>query len=63
VQVLGILLIAPLAVWMIRRDFQLRGFDRKWFVDLVQFGHPFIYARRDLDPGFLVLWIAGCWHQ
>lgn len=43
-QVLGILLIVPLALWMIRRDFQLNGFDRKWFVELVQFGHPFIYA-------------------
>jgi O-antigen/teichoic acid export membrane protein len=43
-QVLGMLLIVPLALWMIRRDFQIRGFYRKWFVELVQFGHPFIYA-------------------
>jgi O-antigen/teichoic acid export membrane protein len=43
-QVLVFVLIVPLALWMIRKDFQPSSFDRKWLIELVQFGHPFIYA-------------------
>jgi O-antigen/teichoic acid export membrane protein len=51
-QVLVLIFIVPLALWMIRRDFQPSSFDRKWFIELVQFGHPFIYAG-------LAFWLFG----
>jgi O-antigen/teichoic acid export membrane protein len=51
-QVLVLVLIVPLALWMIRRDFRLGSFDRKWLIELVQFGHPFIYAG-------LAYWLFG----
>lgn len=43
-QALVLLLIVPLALWMIRKDFRPGDFDRKWLIELVQFGYPFIYS-------------------
>ena len=51
-QVLVLILVVPLALWMIRRDFRPSSFDRQWFIELVQFGHPFIYAG-------LAYWLFG----
>jgi O-antigen/teichoic acid export membrane protein len=39
-----LVLVMPLALWMIRRDFRPRSFDFSWFKKLVNFGYPFIYS-------------------
>ena len=51
-QLLVLILITPLALWMIRKDFQVASFDRAWLKELVRFGHPFIYVG-------LAYWLFG----
>lgn len=51
IQALAVVLVLPLALWLIRRDVVLR-FDRQWAAELVRFGHPFIYAG-------VAFWIFG----
>ena len=51
-QALGLILVFPLAIWIIRRDFQFSQWDRQWAKELVRFGYPFIYAG-------LAYWLFG----
>lgn len=51
-QTLVLILVLPLALWMIRKDFRPKSFDWSWFKELVRFGHPFIYAG-------LAYWLFG----
>lgn len=51
-QAIVLVLVMPLALWMIRRDLQLNQFNLRWAKELVQFGHPFIYAG-------LAYWLFG----
>lgn len=51
-QLLVLILITPLALWMIRKDFQVGSFDWTWLKELVRFGHPFIYVG-------LAYWLFG----
>ncbi len=39
-----LLLILPLALWMIRCDFQPTYFSWEWCIKLIRFGYPFIFA-------------------
>jgi len=51
-QLLVLILIAPLSLWMIRKDLQAASFDWTWLKELVRFGHPFIYVG-------LAYWLFG----
>jgi O-antigen/teichoic acid export membrane protein len=43
-QVLVLLFTVPVALWMVRRDFQPSKFDQVWAGKLVKFGFPFIFV-------------------
>ena len=51
-QALVLLLVLPLALWMISKDFRPASFNWTWLKELVRFGHPFIYAG-------LAYWLFG----
>lgn len=51
-QALVLILLMPLGLWMIRKDFRPASFDFSWLIKLVRFGHPFIYAG-------LAYWLLG----
>jgi O-antigen/teichoic acid export membrane protein len=51
-QALVLLLVIPLALWLIRRDIKFSQFDLNWFKELVRFGYPFIFAS-------LAYWLFG----
>jgi O-antigen/teichoic acid export membrane protein len=51
-QALVLIMVMPVALWMIRRDLRPSRFDYKWFKELVRFGHPYIYAG-------LAYWLFG----
>lgn len=52
VQAIVLLLVMPLALWLIRKDINFTKIDLQWIKDLVGFGHPFIYAG-------LAYWLFG----
>ncbi len=51
-QAVVLLLVIPLALWLIRRDTNLTQFNLNWFKELVRFGYPFIFAG-------LAYWLFG----
>lgn len=51
-QALSLMLVMPLALWMIRKDLRPASFSWIWFKELVHFGYPFIYAG-------LAYWLFG----
>lgn len=51
-QAVVLLLVIPLALWLIRTDINLAQFDLSWFKELVRFGYPFIFAG-------LAYWLFG----
>ena len=51
-QAVVLLLVIPLALWLIRTDINLAQFDLSWFKELVRFGYPFIFAG-------LAYWLLG----
>ena len=51
-QALVLILVLPLALWLIRKDFKPSLFTRSWMRELVQFGYPFIFSG-------LAYWLFG----
>lgn len=51
-QVIVLLLVMPLALWMIRKDITFSEIDLSWFKELVRFGYPFIFSG-------LAYWLFG----
>lgn len=51
-QALVLILVLPLCLWMIRRDFWPASFETSWLKELVRFGHPYIYSG-------LAYWLFG----
>ncbi len=51
-QALVLVLVLPIALRMIRKDFNPASFDWSWVKELVRFGHPFIYTG-------LAYWLFG----
>jgi O-antigen/teichoic acid export membrane protein len=43
-QALVLIMVTPLAMWLIRKDFSLARFDYSQARELVEFGYPFIFA-------------------
>jgi len=43
-QALVLIMVIPLALWFIRKDFQPKRIEYSWIKELVQFGYPFIFA-------------------
>lgn len=51
-QAVVLILVIPIALWLIRTDINLAQFDLSWFKELVRFGYPFIFAG-------LAYWLFG----
>jgi O-antigen/teichoic acid export membrane protein len=51
-QAIVLILVLPLGLWLIRRDFQAKRLELRWVRELIVFGYPFIFAG-------LAYWLFG----
>lgn len=51
-QALVFILVLPLGLWLIRKDFKPRHFATSWMKEMVKFGYPFIFAS-------MAYWLFG----